>query len=253
MAVLESMQNTTDIWTSLLEGKQEALQQLQRTYASKPNGSNTMGLGIAYLWLYQYEQAWEHFHKTITEDSMKGDAFFGMAGVAKWCLGETQQAVSQWRAGLRAKYARASGLGVRMPLLLFFASVVKQPSFKKEMAESLLMEKVKDRRIKNWPGPIALLVLRQINEDEFQSLCRGDSEEDTLVRQWLAEFYRCLIQFEESKLPVLRASMRKLADTNQPKNILLNRIWNEEYFLARHEAGDSEKEKGSPIRAGANR
>ena len=127
-----------------------------------------------------------------------------------------------------------------MPLLLFFASVVKPETFDEASARKLLLEKTKDLRIRNWPGPIAKLVLGQIGESEFQKHCRGTNDEETHDLQWLAEFYRSLMGLKQGTIPAFKDSMRKLTDTSQPEwqdeGVLLSRIWNEEYFLARHAA-----------------
>ncbi len=108
------MENTTP-WTLLRAGENEqrrGLLQIQAAHARERSGSTIRELGVAYLWLYQHQQAWEHFREAIEKFPQKGDAFYGMAGVAKWCLGKANEAVSEWRAGLDAKYARASGLGI---------------------------------------------------------------------------------------------------------------------------------------------
>ena len=230
-------------WTLLRAGnaEQEAgLSIIQQSYAAQPHPSHAMELGVALLWLGRYTQAWEHFCSRIRIDPHSGDNDFGMAGVAKWCLGEPKDAVTEWRAGLKAKYARASGLGVRMPLLLFFASVIEPEAFDGDLAKELLAEKTKDLRIRNWPGPIAKFVLGQIDESELQKHCRGTNDEETRDRQWLVEFYRSLIGLKQGTIPAFKNSMRKLTDVNQSEwqdeTVLLSRIWNEEYFLARHEA-----------------
>ncbi len=234
---------STNPWALLRAGKAEqeqGLRLVQHAYAREPDASHSMELGVALLWLGHNAEAWEHFRSIIDKAPNSGDNDYGMAGVAKWCLGEPGEAASQWRAGLKAKYARASGLGVRMPLLLFFASVVRPDISGEVLAKKLMLEKTKDRRIKTWPGPIAKLVLGQIDEREFQNHCRGANRQDTRDRQWLAEFYRSLIRYNRGEPSLFKEAMRKLTDTSQPEwsndAVLLGRIWGEEFFLARHEA-----------------
>ena len=114
-------------WPLLRAGKAEqekALQIVRRWYAQKPSPSHAMELGVAFLWLGRYAEAWEHFRSVILMDPLCGDGDYGMAGAAKWCLDKPQEAVIEWKAGLEAKYARAAGLNVQMPLLLFFAAVL---------------------------------------------------------------------------------------------------------------------------------
>src|SRR5213595_3977298 len=97
----------TDVrWDLIRAGKtEEGLRLLKNAYGSKPDASHIMELGAAYLWLREYREAWEHFKKAIDTYPRSNSAFFGMAGVAKWCLNDPEEAVKQWRAGLQAEYA----------------------------------------------------------------------------------------------------------------------------------------------------
>ena len=140
-------------WPLLRGGRDEQEQGfrlVQQFYAEDPLfGSAIMTLGVALLWLERYTEAWEHFHAVIETAPRVGDVYYGMAGVAKWCLGRPDEAVSEWRAGLKAKYARASGLNVSSPLLLFFAAVREPRVFDRKSAEKLLLKTTKDIRIGN--------------------------------------------------------------------------------------------------------
>jgi tetratricopeptide (TPR) repeat protein len=212
---------------------------VQQAYAKQPDPSHSMELGVALLWLRKYASAWEHYRSAIDADPARsGDNDYGMAGVAKWCLGKPDEAVAYWRAGLAANYARVSGLGVIMPLLLFFVSVVKPETVDEDSARKLLLEKTRDLRIRNWPGPIARFVLAEIDDDELQDHCQGADEQETRDREWLAEFYRSLLRRRQMSVSGFKDSMHKLTDTTQPEwqdeAVFLSRIWNEEYFLARH-------------------
>jgi len=163
-----------------------------------------------------------------------------MAGVAKWCLGEPQEAIAIWRAGLDAKYARAAGLCVRMPLLLLFASILKPGFADRRFAEGLLLKLSKDVRINNWPAPIALLMLDRISEAQFEDHLRDSKPQETRERRWLAAFYKGLVDYEPQGPVEFKGLMRELSHTSRPEwqdeAVLLSRIWNEEFFLARHEA-----------------
>ena len=245
-------------WPLLRGGRDEqeqGLRLVQQAYTGDPFfGSAIMTLGVALLWLGRYAEAWEHFHSVIATAPRVSDSYYGMAGVAKWCLGRPDEAVSEWRAGLKAEYAGASGLNVGSPLLLFFAAVREPNVFDRKLAERLLLETTKDRRIKNWPAPIVRLVLDQISEAEFDNACRGiepgitdknpfvrHSPEQTSDCLWLAEFYRSVLALERGALSEFQDSMRKISDTSQPewqdeRNVFTVRIWHEEFFLARYEA-----------------
>ena len=234
--------------------REEGLRLVQQAYIDEPSPSHAREFGIALVWLGKYAEAWAHFRSVIETSKTAGDGDYGMAGVAKWCLDKPDEAVLEWRAGLKANYARASGLGVRMPLLLFFAAVRQPNFFDRKLAEKLLQETTLDKRIKNWPGPIAKLVLDQISEAEFENYCRGIMPGDTGINPfarhgpqeasnclWLAEFYKSVLLLQQRELSEFQNSMRKLTDTCQPewqdeKSVFTVRIWCEEFFLARYEA-----------------
>jgi hypothetical protein len=234
--------------------QEQGLRLVQQSYAKNPSASYAMTLGVALLWLGRYAETWEHFHSVIETRTRVGDSYCGMAGVAKWCLGRPDEAVSEWRAGLKAEYARASGLNVIMPLLLFFAAVREPRVFDRKSAEKLLLKTTTDIRIRNWPAPIARLVLDQIGEAEFQIHCLGIepgiTDKNPFVRHspqetgnclWLAQFYRSVLALQQGPLSDFQDSMRQLSDTTQSewqdeKYVFTARIWCEEFFLARYEA-----------------
>jgi hypothetical protein len=210
--------------------QERGLQLVQQAYNEQPYASEAMEFGVALLWLEKYNEAWDHFSSIIETSSRSGDNDYGMAGVAKWCLGKPEEAVLEWCAGLKAKYARASGLGIRMPLLLFFAAARHPKVFDKRKVEELIREKLGDIRIRNWPGPIARLLLGQISEAEFANHCRGikpdisvknpfvrNSPQETSNCLWLAEFYRSVLSFQQGELSDFQSTMRKLSDTSQPE------------------------------------
>jgi len=198
-----------------------------------------MQLGVALLWLGRYGSAWEHFRSTIIANSRAGDNDYGMAGVAKWCIGEPSEAVSEWRSGLGAGYARAAGLGIRMPLLLFFAAVLKPSIVDRDEVTKLLLERLADPRIRTWPGPIAKLVVGKIGKEDLEEICYYSSRGDARDRLWLSQFYIKLLSYNQSRVSDFKKSMRSLADTDEPEPLnedsFLTRIWSEEFFLARHE------------------
>jgi hypothetical protein len=240
--------DSRSVWPLLRAGKadqEQGLELCRRAYARDPSASHIMQLGIALLWLKQYAQAWEHF-STITRrqapkwTSNKSESFYGMAGVAKWCLGERHEAIAEWVPGLKADYGSAGG--VKIPLLLFFASVISPELYNGKTVKELMLEKAKDVRIKAWPGPIVRWILGQVNGGEFLMLCQGRDKCDLRDNLWQAEFYRSLMRFERSKISNFRESMNKLTDLQQPEwqdqDAFLSRIWKEEYFLARHEAAE---------------
>jgi tetratricopeptide (TPR) repeat protein len=231
------------VWPLLRAGKAEQEQGLElcrQAYARDPSASYIMQLGVAYLWLKQYAQAWEHFSSTIARKAPRGisnksDSFYGMAGVAKWCLGKRREAIAEWALGLKAERVRTSG--AHIPLLLYFASIISPELYDISAAKKSMLEKTRDVRIQAWPGPIVQWILGQIKAGELIKHCQGRDMRDNL---WQVKFYRSLMQFERSRISDFRETMHKLTDIKQPEwqdeGFFLSRMWDEEYFLARYEA-----------------
>jgi tetratricopeptide (TPR) repeat protein len=211
---------------------------VRSVHAQNPSVSNGIQLGITYLWLRRYHEAFEHFQETIEIKPRSGDSIFGMAGVAKWCLSKPNEAVALWKAGLKAKYARNGGLSIRMPMLLFFASTTKSGIFEKDSAERLLLAKINDERIRHWPGPISKMLVGKISENDLDLELQSAAEGEAANRRWLRNFYKIALQFDQMKAPVLKEAFRTLADTSgrecSDPNLFAHRIWCEEFFLARH-------------------
>ena len=210
---------------------------VEKAHAQQPDPSHIMELGVAYLWVRHYGSAWEHFDLAIKEDRAGTDCYYGMAGASKWCVGEFDEAVRLWAAGTKAAFQDTAGLGITLPLLLFFASVKEPATFERQAAEKLLMGKTTDSRIRIWPGPIASWMLGQISEVEFRGRRDGEDEAGILDRRWLAEFYAGVLQHGEGKFCEFSKTMQKLGDTSQPEwsddTFFLARMWSEEFFLAR--------------------
>jgi hypothetical protein len=126
-----------------------------------------------------------------------------------------------------------------MPLLLFTASVLHPAAFGRAEAERLLMEKGRDVRLTEWPGPIAGFVLMLISEGRLRQECISEDETETRDRNWLADFYRGVLDRGEGRISDFKQAMRKLADTSRPEwsddDFFLGRMWGEEFFLARYE------------------
>ena len=146
------------------------LAMMRLEFAREPDGSRTMELGVALLWLGMYDVAYEHFENANRSRPKHISDFYAMAGVAKWCMDEVSQAVAQWQAGTEAAYADAAG-GVTLPLLLFAASVLRAEVDAWSMAERLLAKRAAEPRAENWPGPLAKYVLHQIREEELRNQC----------------------------------------------------------------------------------
>lgn len=229
-------------WDHLRYGDAEqGLTLIREAYKRKPSASHIMELGVAYLWVRSYEAAAKHFETANQTHIHTMARFYGMAGVAKWCVDDLVGAVEQWHTGLAAQYADVAG-GVHLPLLLWVAGTLKARIFPRAEAERLLSDKVRGPRSKSWPGPIASFTLGLIDEATMAAVC-VEREREVLDREWLTQFYRGLIAFNRGKLSPteLKEVMRRTADASRPEwsdeQNFLTLPWSEEFFIARHEAG----------------
>ncbi len=219
--------------------EEQLLRSCEEQYSADPvDGFRQVNLGTAYLWLRRYERAAEHYEAILKVAPAAGDDIFGMAGVAKWCLGEKKEAVALWNRGRRAKYSRG-GLTVAMPLLMLFASILDPESYDKAAAENLLREVVKNPLIRYWPGPIARMIVGEISETELSKELRGYNEADSRGREWDLKFYRSLLDIGESRSLRFKHAMREPTDLQRPEwqdeRYFSKRVRHEELFLARHE------------------
>ncbi len=92
---------------------------MREAFEEEQSPSNTMRLGVAFLWTGDFEAAFAHFDAANQRQPHRSAHFYEMAGVAKWCLGVKQEAVAHWQAGLKCAYADAAG-GVRFWHAEFF-------------------------------------------------------------------------------------------------------------------------------------
>ena len=165
-----------------------------------------------------------------------------MSGVSHWCLGESNAAVADWLTGLKAQYSDTAGLEIRLPLLLFSASILRPESFQRREAEGILQEKVQDERASHWPERIAKFVLDQVGDESVLALTPLTRDFDRKHRQWVVEFYRHLLEFGRGDLTPAQFSgvMHRATAVSEPEccdqDYFLSLMWSEEFFMARHRA-----------------
>lgn len=232
------------VWDLLRSGETErAFSYLRERYESTGTASEIMELGIAYLWIGDYQAAWEHFNAANQRKPRHMDSYYGMGGAAKWCLDKPEAAVQEWQEGLRCQYTDAAG-GARMPLLLFFASAVNPNLIARADAEKLLLIRANDRRVRNWPGPVVEAVLGRIDEGQLRKHCAGVNDADTANRHWLSDFYLGVVALSRGNPAHFNEAVRKTADLTwadleRNRQSFLGRIWQEEFFIARHQVSEA--------------
>jgi hypothetical protein len=220
------------------------LRLLEEGFEREPHVYST-SVGVGYLFAGKYEAAWTHFDVSISADREAGRPtttfHYGMAGVAKWCLNEPEEAVAKWREGLRCEFTDWAG-GAEIPLLMYFASAARPEMFPKLRveAEKLLTKRANHHLIQNWPGPLAEFVLGRIDERVLRSKCQQEDEDDTKLYNWLADFYAGVAELVRGEKKRWLSAIRTIAEVARPDrsshDYFLSSIWQEEFFLARHEA-----------------
>jgi hypothetical protein len=232
-------------WDLMRYGKiEKALAIMREGYEHEPLQCE-MDLGIGLLYAREYTAAFDHFMSLIGVDVENGRPtcapHYGFAGAAKWCLGQCHDAVDVWRDGLGAGFADGAG-GVKIPLLLFAAHALRPNRFPALGVRSrkALAAKAKSRRIEAWPGAVAQYVLGRINESELRQRSVDDEFGETRPHLWLAEFYVGLMALVSGNVAVWADAVMKTSNLPNSEaaehSYFLSCVWNEEFFLARHEA-----------------
>lgn len=231
-----------DTWHVMRKGlTNEALDRMRANCSQDASASCINELGVAYLWLHDYQRAWEHFRAANQREPLHAADYYGMAGVAKWCINRPDEAVQQWFDGLACDYADAAG-GAKLPLLLFFASAVEPLVLPRSEAERILKGRADDPRVEYWPGPLVEFVLQRIDEGRLRALCFDERYEDeTMLHHWSADFYVGVTERTRGNLDKFCQRMQKTGtmswdDFDACEPLFLSKLWSEEFFLARHEA-----------------
>ena len=146
------------------------------------NMSHAMELGVAYLWVGEYDAAWKHFCSFNETYPHHADCTYAMAGAAKWCLNQPAEAVYHWRDGLECQYT--DPVRADLPLLLLFASVAGSGVFSTSEAKKLLRSRVDRPPSQNWPLPLVQFVLGRIGEEELRKACSGRVRPRGVISTW---------------------------------------------------------------------
>jgi lipoprotein NlpI len=233
-----------DSWNVMRRGEvATALRQMQENYAADPDTSHAMELGIGYLWLKDYEAAWEHFNAFNQKYPRDANCTYAMAGVAKWCLGKPEEAIKEWLTGDMCDYSDVGKFEI--PLLFHFAGTVEPTVYDKSAAGELLAKRVRDAGITDWPVPLVEFILDEIDESELRGQCFDERfEDETLLHHWLTDFYLGIQKLDERNTVGFRDLMRKIGnfpwtEFDECERLVLSKLWSPEFFLARHEGFES--------------
>lgn len=196
-------------------------------------------LGSVYMWTYEFQMARSYFEKLLDKPD-RSDFFFGMAGTAAWCTGEKKLATRHWRKGVSAPRT-VGGANTRTALLLYAASVLEPGTYSTESAIKILRTRADQWRVRNWPGPIAQLILGKTTEDGARQASRNPIHRNSLKSAiWKFRFYVLLRQFLSCDMnpSAFREELRRLVAVEGSEYICLENLFYflrcEELYLARN-------------------
>lgn len=246
-------------WQLFRQGRnEEALEKIHAAYLEKQTIPEIIAFGVAYLWLEDYNAAWEHFDGLNREKPKHRAVYYNMAGVAKWCLGQHDEAVAQWRIGCKCGYSDGAG-GVGPALLLFVATVIDPASCSRAEPEAILDKRSKSGWYKNWPGPVADYVLGRIDEERLriESARFKNNERAMFSVRWEIGFYLGIVALSHGKFGRYEDLIREAAvtsddDFDPTKKQYGTKIWKPEFHLARHLAAGFGPEIRSSFGGGAD-
>jgi hypothetical protein len=238
-----SVMSVEEQWTLIRRGDVEGgLAHMHKAFVDTPNPSTLVTLGLGYLWTERYEDAcflledWMRTYGTIME------IYLAFVGVARWCLDDPTAATESWMRGLDAQQVDMAG-GMESPLLLWVSSVLREERTIQRKALQVLAEKVKDPKVRHWPGPLAQFVLGQIDEERLDECSvERTGQRITPRRAWQVEFYKLALGMQQAHLtPLEFDTMMKAKLLNSVLELsgiedFLQLVRNPEYYLARHEA-----------------
>lgn len=246
------MSDSSLLWALIRNGStQQGLDLMREVVMRDPSASHVMRLGLAYLWLGRYSAASEQFQIAIQNTARPSTELYGMAGVAKWCLGDHEAALREWNNGYVALDVNDQ-TRVRLPLLAFAAAILRMDFHNKRHDALILLETLERLGTVDWRAPLIRVVLGLKEETPPAPVSAEARELEVSLRKWSMQFYEAIRNFDlrlPSQLdrPDLRAeelkkSMRRLADSSQPEwaetSAFISLIRHEEYFIARHVASE---------------
>jgi hypothetical protein len=231
----------TSPWDLLRHDQTDAaIRRLRENYRQEASTSRAMDLGVAYLWLRRYDAAFEHFSEFSERHPHHNVVTYGMAGTAKWCLGDSGSAVEQWREGLKCKFTDWAG-GVDLPMLLYFASIARPVLVERCEARQILQKRLANPLATRWPAPLGHYMMDEIDEEELRRKCEYEDSEEVVYRNQWADFVVGVKALENGRTGLFAEVMNRACDVSwrdydASDGLFWSKIWHEAFYLARYEA-----------------
>jgi len=239
-----------DPWLLLFAHKyQQALKiydaELRKT--KHPDAGFLSSRATALLCLGKLQEALADFTRANELDTkeVKGSsAYLENIAIAQWLLGKKSEAIQTLRHSVegilsgKITYADSAG-GATQGLLLFYAALSIKDDLNYRYAVDYLQKLAKKSKIREWPGPLALLILnhpdaqdaiRREMDGKTLSQAMKSSKSDLFIRrqlcQWL--FYEAVHEREQGNEGACMKRMRECRNLENP-------ILEQEWYLAKNE------------------
>jgi len=245
------MVDDSQIWDYVRSGgKQKGLDLLRSAIEVEPSTKHIFWLGIAYLWHREYKTASEYFQTVIAANPATPSEFYGMSGVAKWCLGDLEEAERSWTAGLEIPRTQRveDGRGIRLPMIMLASSILKPEDQRKLRATSALKDNLGSQISENLLAFIAENMLYDKQTMHCSNSPTVAAEMDEQQKIWLCDFYKAIVEYDrsaEADPDQHKRSEWKLMKTLNALAVVSKPEWREsakfaslmsleEFFIARH-------------------
>jgi hypothetical protein len=164
-----------DIWELLRQARcEEALRVAKDAYErDETSAREAINLGVCYLWVQNWKAAYEHFRHFTAIRASTVDVAFKFAGVAKWCDGDREAAVAEWKQGIDVDFADMGG-GITILLHLYFAAAVEPDLMSMDAVVELLQSRLQAKPHDGWPGYLAKLLLGEVTCENAMAQSKND-------------------------------------------------------------------------------
>lgn len=165
--------SSQEVWNFIRAGRySKALDILAQRLGSREERDyvDAAARGTIFLCLGQFGKAVQAFKEAEMIHAERaprhGPVYLESLGVAQWLAGEREGAALTWLQAISGvldgtiSFADGAG-GVSQGLLLWYGSVTMNRADYRKQAEKYLVGRAKRKRIENWPGPLAMLVLHR--------------------------------------------------------------------------------------------
>jgi hypothetical protein len=197
-----------------------------------------MELGVAYLWTEDYEAAYRHFSEVCREFPNSISSFYGMAGVAKWCLDEFEIAATLWETGTHCRFTDTGGPSAQLSLLRYTTAILHPHIVSLSRIEQSLAEMIENGSNKPWPFPVIEYLIGRKTYGELLSSAKGKNAVQTAFNNWYAGFFIGIKEYKAGNKGAFIKSMNETAITTDEdfdvnSRTFLAKLWCEVLYLAR--------------------